>query len=276
MPKWLRLLNEAGFLGRFIPEWARIVGLMQFDTYHVFTVDEHTIEAIGVLQQIDRSELNEIAPVATELMTQLQSRRALYVATLLHDIAKGRGGDHSELGARFAQEICPRLGMSAEETETVSWLILHHLLVSQTAFKRDIEDPKTILDIADQVQSPERLRLLLVLTVADMRAVGPRVWNAWKATLLREVYWRVSEVLAGGMTVPERDVRVARAKQAAAAMLPAFSKEAETDLSCRWAIPATGSPSIPRRMRATPASSARPRPTRRRSPSAPACWPTAR
>ncbi|MDB5375995.1 MAG: bifunctional uridylyltransferase/uridylyl-removing protein [Rubritepida sp.] len=227
--KWLRLLNEAGFLGRFIPEWARIVGLMQFDTYHVFTVDEHTIEAIGVLQQIDRGELNEIAPVATELMTQLQSRRALYVATLLHDIAKGRGGDHSELGARFAQEICPRLGMSAEETETVSWLILHHLLVSQTAFKRDIEDPKTILDIADQVQSPERLRLLLVLTVADMRAVGPRVWNAWKATLLREVYWRVSEVLAGGMTVPERDVRVARAKEAAIVMLPAFTKP-ETDL----------------------------------------------
>ncbi|MCU0886621.1 MAG: [protein-PII] uridylyltransferase [Rubritepida sp.] len=223
--KWLRLLNEAGFLGRFIPEWQRIVGLMQFDTYHVFTVDEHTIEAIGVLQQIEKGELSEIAPVATELMGQLQSRRALYVATLLHDAAKGRGGDHSELGARFAQEICPRLGMSAEETETVSWLVLHHLLVSQTAFKRDIEDPKTILDIADQVQSPERLRLLLVLTVADMRAVGPRVWNAWKATLLREVYWRVSEVLAGGMTVPERDVRVARAKEAAAAMLPAFSKE---------------------------------------------------
>ncbi|MDB5412812.1 MAG: bifunctional uridylyltransferase/uridylyl-removing protein [Rubritepida sp.] len=227
--KWLRLLNETGFLGRFLPEWARIVGLMQFDTYHVFTVDEHTIEAIGVLQQVERGELNEIAPVATELMTQLQSRRALYMAALLHDIAKGRGGDHSELGARLAQEICPRLGMSAEETETVSWLVLHHLLVSQTAFKRDIEDPKTILDIADQVQSPERLRLLLVLTVADMRAVGPRVWNAWKATLLREVYWRVSEVLAGGMTVPERDVRVARAKEAAAAMLPAFST-AETDL----------------------------------------------
>jgi [protein-PII] uridylyltransferase len=159
----------------------------------------------------------------------LQSRRALFVATLLHDIAKGRGGDHSEIGARLAQEICPRLGMSAEETETVSWLVLHHLLVSQTAFKRDIEDPKTILDIADQVQSPERLRLLLVLTVADMRAVGPRVWNAWKATLLREVYWRVSEVLAGGMTVPERDVRVARAKEAAAAILVGFSK-AETEM----------------------------------------------
>ncbi|NOG73992.1 [protein-PII] uridylyltransferase [Roseicella sp. DB1501] len=216
---WLRLMNETGFLTRFIPDWGRIVGLMQFDTYHVYTVDEHTIEAIGVLQQVERGELAEAAPVASELISQLQSRRALYMATLLHDIAKGRGGDHSELGARIASELGPRLGLTPEETETVSWLVLHHLLISQTAFKRDIEDPKTILDIADLVQSPERLRLLLVLTVCDMRAVGPKVWNGWKATLLREVYWRVAEVLAGGLSVPERDVRVARAREAAAAML---------------------------------------------------------
>ncbi len=208
---WLRMMNETGFFSRFIPDWARIVGLMQFDTYHVFTVDEHTIEAIGVLQALERGELAEVAPVASELLGQLQSRRALYVAMLLHDIAKGRGGDHSELGARIATELCPKLGLTPEETETVSWLVLHHLLVSQAAFKRDIEDPKTILDIADLVQSPERLRLLLVLTVADMRAVSSKVWNGWKATLLREVYWRVAEVLAGGLSVPERDVRVARA-----------------------------------------------------------------
>ena len=219
---WLRMMNETGFLSRFIPEWWRIVGLMQFDTYHVFTVDEHTIEAIGVLQQLSRGELDEVAPVASELIGQIHSRRALHMAALLHDIAKGRGGDHSELGARIAQEVCPRLGMSPEETETVSWLVLHHLLISQSAFKRDIEDPKTILDIADLVQSPERLRLLLVLTVADMRAVGPKVWNGWKATLLREVYWRVAEVLAGGLSVPERDVRVARARDAAAALLAAW------------------------------------------------------
>jgi len=216
---WLRLMNETGFLSRFVPEWARIVGLMQFDTYHVFTVDEHTIEVIDVLQQLERGELGEIAPVASEIVGHVQSRRALYVAALLHDIAKGRGGDHSELGARIAQELGPRLGLTPEETESVSWLVLHHLLLSQTAFKRDIEDPKTILDIADLVQSPERLRLLLVLTVADMRGVGPKVWNGWKATLLREVYWRVAEVLAGGLSVPERDVRVARAREAAAAML---------------------------------------------------------
>jgi [protein-PII] uridylyltransferase len=217
--RWMRVLNEVGFLSRYIPDWARIVGLMQFDTYHVFTVEEHTIEAIGVLNQMERQELEEAVPVASELIGQLQSHRALYVATLLHDIAKGRGGDHSELGAGLALEICPRLGLSQEETETVSWLVLNHLLVSQTAFKRDIDDPKTILDIAEVVQSPERLRLLLVLTVADMRAVGPKVWNGWKATLLRELYWRVAEVLAGGLSVPERDVRVSRAKQAAAAVM---------------------------------------------------------
>jgi len=217
--RWLSTLNETGFLGRYIPDWARIVGQMQFDTYHVFTVDEHTIEAVRVLNALERGELNEIAPVASGLVEDLQSRRALYVATLLHDIAKGRGGDHSELGAELALEVGPSLGLSGEETETVSWLVLHHLLLSQTAFKRDIDDPKTILDLADTIQSPERLKLLLLLTVADMRAVSPKVWNGWKATLLRELYGRVAEVLAGGLATTERDVRVARAKEAAVALL---------------------------------------------------------
>ena len=217
--KWLSMLNETGFLGRYIPDWARIVGQMQFDTYHVFTVDEHTIEAVRVLNALERGELAEVAPIASGLVEDLQSRRALYSAMLLHDIAKGRGGDHSELGAELALEIGPQLGLSAEETETVSWLVLHHLLLSQTAFKRDIDDPKTILDLADTIQSPERLKLLLVLTVADMRAVSAKVWNGWKATLLRELYTRVADVLAGGLATTERDVRVARAKEAVVALL---------------------------------------------------------
>ncbi|MGI4975477.1 MAG: [protein-PII] uridylyltransferase, partial [Janthinobacterium lividum] len=212
--RWMRILNETGLLGRYMPDWARIVGQMQFDTYHVFTVDEHTIEAIAVVNRLERNELSDVLPVATSIVENLQSRRALYVATLLHDIAKGRGGDHSELGAELALEIGPQIGLSAEETETISWLVLHHLLLSQTAFRRDIDDPKTILDLADTIQSPERLKLLLVLTVADMRAVSPRVWNGWKATLLRELYSRVAEVLAGGLATTERDVRVARSKEA--------------------------------------------------------------
>jgi [protein-PII] uridylyltransferase len=217
--KWMAVLNEAGFLGRYLPDWARIVGQMQFDTYHVFTVDEHTIAAMRVLNSLERGELSEIAPIASSLVDHLQSQRALHVAVLLHDIAKGRGGDHSEIGAELALQVGPALGLSAEETEMVSWLVLHHLLLSQTAFKRDIDDPKTILDIAETIQSPERLRLLLILTVADMRAVSPKVWNGWKATLLRELYSRVAEVLAGGLAATERDVRVTRAKQAAAALL---------------------------------------------------------
>ncbi len=216
---WLSVMNETGFLGRYLPDWARIVGQMQFDTYHVFTVDEHTIEAVRILNQLEHGKLKDIAPVASGLVDHLQSRRALYVALLLHDIAKGRGGDHSELGAEVAMTVGPMLALSAEETETVSWLVLHHLLLSQTAFKRDIDDPKTILDLADTIQSPERLRLLLVVTVADMRAVSTKVWNGWKATLLRELFARVGEVLAGGLGTTERDVRVAHAKQAAADLL---------------------------------------------------------
>jgi [protein-PII] uridylyltransferase len=217
--KWLSIMNETGFLGRYIPDWARIVGQMQFDTYHVFTVDEHTIEAVRVLNQLERGDLAEVAPIASGLLEDLQSRRSLYTATLLHDIAKGRGGDHSELGAELALQVGPSIGLSAEETETVSWLVLHHLLLSQTAFKRDIDDPKTIMDLADTIQSPERLKLLLVLTVADMRAVSSKVWNGWKATLLRELYSRVADVLAGGLATTERDVRVARAKETVAEML---------------------------------------------------------
>ncbi len=222
---WLGVMNEAGLIGRLLADWARIVGQMQFDTYHIFTVDEHTIEAVRVLNKLEHGELSDVAPVASGLVDHVQSRRALYVAMLLHDIAKGRGGDHSEIGAELALTIGPALGLSAEETEMVSWLVLHHLLMSQTAFKRDIDDPKTILDLVETVQSPERLKLLLILTVADMRAVSPKVWNGWKATLLRELYSRVAEVLAGGLSTGERDIRVARAKEAAALLLPDWSAE---------------------------------------------------
>ena len=223
--KWLTILNETGFLGRYLPDWGRIVGQMQFDTYHIFTVDEHTIEAVKILNTMERGEMVEIAPVASALIEQIESRRSLYMAMIMHDICKGRGGDHSELGADLALEVCPALGMTAEETETVSWLVLHHLLLTTVAFKRDIDDPKTILDLAETIQSPERLRLLLILTVADMRAVSPKVWNGWKATLLRELYARVVEVLAGGLSTTERDVRVQRAKESAGSILGGWTDE---------------------------------------------------
>ena len=209
----LRWMNEAGVFGRFVPDFGRVVAQMQFDMYHHYTVDEHSIRAIGLLSRIERGELVQDHPIATEIVQKLVSRRVLYVAVLLHDIAKGRGGDHSVLGAEVARRLCPRLGLSAGETETVAWLVRWHLLASATAFKRDLSDYKTILDFAEAVQSPERLKLLLALTVVDIRAVGPGVWNSWKRQLLGELYERAEELLRLGHKQKGRAERIA-AKQA--------------------------------------------------------------
>ena len=194
----LRWMNEAGVFGRFVPDFGRVVAQMQFDMYHHYTVDEHSIRAIGLLAAIERGELKKDHPLSTALFKQIGSRRTLYVAVLLHDIAKGRGGDHSEIGAEIALRLSPRFGLDAAETETVSWLVRHHLLMSSTAFKRDLADPKTIGDFIHQVQSPERLRLLLILTVVDIRAVGPGVWNEWKRVLLRTLFDAAEERLRLG------------------------------------------------------------------------------
>ncbi len=194
----LRSMNEAGVMGRFLPDFGRVVAQMQHDMYHVYTVDEHSIRAIGVLAGIEHGDHAEELPLATEIFPKILQRRVLYLAVLLHDIAKGRGGDHSVLGAEVADQLAPRLGFTAEETETVSWLVRYHLLLSNTAFRRDLTDPQTIEDMVDTVQSIERLRLLLILTVADIRAVGPKVWNGWKGELLRELYYRVEEAISGG------------------------------------------------------------------------------
>ena len=194
----LRWMNEAGVFGRFVPDFGRVVAQMQFDMYHHYTVDEHSIRAIGLLAAIERGELAKDHPLSAALFRQIGSRRTLYVAVLLHDIAKGRGGDHSVLGEQVALQLCPRFGLDAAETETVAWLVRHHLLMSATAFKRDLADPKTIEDFASAVQSPERLRLLLILTVVDIRAVGPGTWNDWKRQLLRTLFDAAEERLRLG------------------------------------------------------------------------------
>ena len=204
----LRRMNEAQVFGRFIPDFGKVVAQMQYDMYHVYTVDEHTIIMLGILFKIEKRELEEIAPTASSVVGKVISRRELYVAVLLHDIAKGRGGDHSILGEKVARRLCPRFGMTAEETETVAWLVRWHLLMSYAAFKRDINDPKTIEDFTAIVRSPERLRLLLVLTVADIRAVGPNVWNSWKGTLLSELYWLAEEALLGHSSIKAQTARI--------------------------------------------------------------------
>ena len=216
----LRWMNEAGVFGRFVPDFGRVVAQMQFDIYHHYTVDEHSIRAIGLLSRIERSELSEDHPLSTALFEQIASRRVLYVAVLLHDIAKGRGGDHSVLGAEVAMQLCPRFGLDEEETETVAWLVRHHLLLSNTAFRRDIADPKTVEDFVRTVQSPERLRLLLILTVVDIRAVGPTTWNDWKRQLLRALFDAAEELLRLGHKQRGRQEQVAVRQGQLAGALP--------------------------------------------------------
>ena len=194
----MRLMNEAGVLGRYMPEFGRIVCMMQFNMYHHYTVDEHTIRAVGNLALIERGELADDMPMATRIMGAPINRRVLYIALLLHDIGKGLPEDHSIVGARIAEEVCPRLGLSEAETEKVVWLVRHHLLASDTAQKRDLADAKTIKDFADVMQSREMLNMLFVLTACDIRAVGPGVWNNWKAQLLRTLYSETLAVLTAG------------------------------------------------------------------------------
>lgn len=210
----LRRMNEAGVLGCFVPEFGRVVAQMQHDMYHVYTVDEHTIRAIGMLAKIERGVLEEDLPLSNEIIHKIQSRPVLFLAVLLHDIAKGRGGDHSKIGSDIAWDLGLRIGLSVAETETVAWLVRHHLAMSSVAFKRDLQDPKTIADFSQLVQSPERLKLLLVLTVADIRAVGPAVWNGWKGQLLRELYYRTDEALSGGLSSGRAEDRVIAVKSA--------------------------------------------------------------
>jgi [protein-PII] uridylyltransferase len=210
----LRKMNEAGVLGRFIGDFGRVVSMMQFNMYHHFTVDEHLIRTIGFLSGIERGRYATEHPVSSEVIRTIDNRRALYVAAFLHDIAKGRDEDHSPAGARIARELGPRLGLTPAETETAAWLVEHHLDMSLFAQSRDLNDPKTIRDFAELVQSRERLKLLLVLTVADIRAVGPGVWTGWKGQLLRTLYFETEPVLGGGHTTLSRSERVARAQQA--------------------------------------------------------------
>lgn len=210
----LRRMNESGVLARIIPDFGKIVAMMQFSMYHHYTVDEHLLRCIGVLSEIDSGEGEKAHPLSHALMPGLKAQREiLYVAVLLHDIAKGRPEDHSEAGGRIARKICPNMGLTPTETETVAWLVEHHLAMSMTAQTRDLNDRKTIEDFAGVVQSVERLKLLLVLTVCDIRGVGPGVWNGWKGQLLRTLYYETELLLTGGFSELSRARRAEEARQ---------------------------------------------------------------
>ncbi|MBO6900329.1 MAG: [protein-PII] uridylyltransferase [Rhizobiaceae bacterium] len=209
----MRRMNEAGVLGKLIPDFNKIVAMMQFSMYHHYTVDEHLLRCIRVFSEIERGDAEKTHPLAHSLMPDLKEhRKLLYVALLFHDIAKGRPEDHSTAGARIARRLCPHMGFSKQDTETIAWLIEHHLLMSMTAQTRDLNDRKTIEDFANVVQSVERLKLLLVLTVCDIRGVGPGVWNGWKGQLLRTLYFETELLLRGGFSEMSRKERAEGAR----------------------------------------------------------------
>jgi len=222
----LRRMNEAGVLGRFIPEFGKIVSMMQFNMYHHYTVDEHLIRSVEVLSEIDQGKAEEVHPLAATLMPGIEDRESLYVAVLIHDIAKGRQEDHSVAGARVARKLCPRLGLSPKQTELVAWLVDQHLSMSMVAQTRDLHDRKTISDFAEKVQSLDRLKMLLVLTVCDIRAVGPGVWNGWKGQLLRTLYYETELLISGGFSEVSRKER---AKHAAEQLEKALGDWSEKD-----------------------------------------------
>nr|WP_132952448.1 [protein-PII] uridylyltransferase [Rhodovulum bhavnagarense] len=210
----LRRMNELGVLAAFIPEFEPIVAMMQFNVYHSFTVDEHTIQCISTLARIERGEMVEELPVASRILDEGVNRRVLYVALLLHDIGKGRPEDHSVLGAQIARKVAPRLGLKPDECETVEWLVRYHLLMSDMAQKRDLSDPRTVRDFAKAVKTKKRLDLLTVLTVCDIIGVGPGTWNNWKAQLIRSLYRETANALETGLEAVNTEQRETEAKRA--------------------------------------------------------------
>ncbi|RTE86991.1 MULTISPECIES: [protein-PII] uridylyltransferase [Gammaproteobacteria] len=214
------LMHRHGIIACYLPAWAQIVGQMQFDLFHAYTVDEHTFRLVRNLYRFTLPARSEQFPLCSELVQNFKTPELLFLAGIFHDIAKGRGGDHSELGAADAREFCAQHGYNTEDTELVAWLVEQHLLMSMTAQKRDIYDPDVIREFAQKVKTKRRLQHLYCLTVADIRATNANLWNNWKATLLEELY-RATEATLGndGESKTTLRERVQENKQNALALL---------------------------------------------------------
>lgn len=232
----LRRMNEMGVLGALIPEFGRIAGMMQYDGYHTYTVDEHTLVAVGNLATIESGAWQKDMPLATKLAEEIGDRAPLYLAMLCHDLAKGTGGGHAEKGEAIVARIAQRLGLSTTQSELAGWLVKHHLLLSEVAFKRDLDDPKTIADFVSIVQSPERLRLLLLLTVADIKAVGQTIWNRWKGGLMRDLYHRAMVQMGVGFSgvAPQKTIQEILLREVPTAMQNAAQQFMEEQLPTSW------------------------------------------
>ncbi|NNE61289.1 MAG: [protein-PII] uridylyltransferase, partial [Woeseia sp.] len=198
----LRRMNRYGVLGLYIPAFGRIVGRMQYDLFHAYTVDEHTLFVVSNLRRFALPRFDDEFPHCSQIMQSLDKPEVIYLAGLFHDIAKGRGGDHSELGAIDAQAFCLEHGMSEYDAKTVAWLVRSHLLLSMTAQKKDIGDPDVINEFAAEVRDKARLNYLYLLTVADVRGTNPKLWNSWKATLFRDLYNHTTRALRNGLENP--------------------------------------------------------------------------
>jgi [protein-PII] uridylyltransferase len=209
----LRRMNQYGVLGRYIPAFGRIVGRMQHDLFHVYTVDEHILMVVRNLRRFTVPEMTHEYPLCSRLIAEFERIEVLYLGGLFHDIAKGRGGDHSKLGMADAARFCRAHGLSKEDTEMVIWLVEQHLMMSTTAQKQDLSDTDVIRAFADKVGTDRRLVALYLLTVADIRGTSPKVWNAWKAKLLEDLFRTTRRLLNAG-TVPAENTLLARQQRA--------------------------------------------------------------
>lgn len=220
VPRQLRRMNRYGILGKYLPEFGRAVGLMQHDLFHIYTVDAHTLGLLKFLHGFRKPECTKEFPVAAALMPQLPKLDLLWIAGLFHDVGKGRGGDHSVIGAQDVEQFCLRHRLSSPDTSLVRWLVEHHLLMSMTAQKRDITDPDVIRDFALTVRNESRLDYLYVLTVADINATNPTLWNGWRASLLRQLHAETKRALRRGLkNPPDRDDWVRETRTEARSLL---------------------------------------------------------
>src|SRR5213075_1059323 len=200
-------MNQYGILGRYIPAFGRIVGQMQHDLFHVYTVDEHILMVLRNLRRFTEAQHAHEYPLCSRLIGDFESKEVLYLAALFHDIAKGRGGDHSQLGALDARRFCRAHGLSEADSELVEWLVANHLMMSHTAQKLDITDPAVVQNFAQRVRDQRHLTALYLLTVADIRGTSPKVWNVWKAKLLEDLYKMTLRVLGGEPHSADRELK---------------------------------------------------------------------
>ena len=235
MTKQLRRMLRHGVLGRYLPEFEKIVGQMQFDMFHAYTVDAHTMQVIANSRRFLRADYTDRFPVTTRIAQRLRNPLLLFVAALYHDIGKGRGGDHSQLGAVDARLFCERHFFDEPDTELVVWLVKNHLFMSSFSQKRDISDPREIQRFAEHMSTEERLDYLFTLTVADINGTNPELWNAWRSSLLRHLYTETRRALRRGLANPLAREDVIAATKKAAAHLLEFRGFLDDELDSIWA-----------------------------------------